>query len=204
MTDADPSSALALFARQRACRDFAPEGVSDDVVEAVLDAATRAPSAQNLQPWVFVVVRDAERRAAVWEVGLRLWDAGGREASAAVDPPLLHASVDAALADGGFARAPVTIVVGADTDRCPLGSVESSIWPAVQNLLLAATALGLGSALTTIATFFADDLRAVVGLPASVTPVAVVPLGHPARPLGPNRREPVADHIHRERYGTPW
>jgi nitroreductase len=204
MTDADPSSALDLFARQRACRSFRPDDVPDELVEAVLEAATRAPSAQNLQPWVFVVVRDLETRAAVWEVGLRLWDAGGREASAAVDPPALHASVDAALAEGGFAFAPVTIVVGADADRCPLGSVESSIWPATQNLLLAATALGLGSALTTIATFFAAELRAVVGLPDHITPVAVVPLGYPATPLGPNRREPVADHTHREQYGTPW
>ncbi len=204
MTDADPSSALALFARQRACRSFRPDDVADESIEAVLEAATRAPSAQNLQPWVFVVVRDPEVRAAVWEVGLRLWDAGGREASAAVDPPALHADVDAALADGGFALAPVTIVVGADADRCPPGSVESSIWPAVQNLLLAATALGLGSALTTIATFFADDLRAVVGLPGHITPVAVVPLGHPTRSLGANRREPVADHTHRDRYGRAW
>lgn len=195
---------LALFARQRACRDFTDEPVGDDLVEAVLDAATRAPSAQNLQPWEFVVVRDGGVRAAVWEVGARLWAAGGREASAAVDPPAMHAEVDAGIAGGRFAAAPVTVVVAADTERAALGPVETSILPAVQNLLLAATALGLGSALTTISTFFADDLRAVVGLPDHVLPVAVTPLGWPRRPLGPNRREPAAAHAHRDRYGTPW
>ena len=69
--------------------------------------------------------------------------------------------------------------------------MPSSIFPAIQNLLLAAGALGLGSALTTIATAFADELRDAVGLPETVVPVAVVPLGVPARPLGPPRREPV-------------
>jgi len=204
VTDPSPRPELALFGRQRACRAYRDEPVTDELVEAVLDAATRAPSAQNLQPWEFVVVRDAAVRAAVWEVGARLWEAGGRQASAATDPPAMHAAVDTGLAGGAFAAAPVTIVVAADTDRCPPGSVESSIFPAVQNLLLAATAVGLGSALTTISTFFTDDLRAAVGLPERLVPVAVTPLGWPARPLGPNRREPAAAHAHRDRYGTPW
>jgi nitroreductase len=82
--------------------------------------------------------------------------------------------------------------------------VPSSIFPALQNLLLAAGAVGLGSALTTIATAFADELREAVGLPPEVVPVAVVPLGVPAKPLGPSRREPFVDHTHRDRYGTPW
>ena len=83
-------------------------------------------------------------------------------------------------------------------------TVPSSIFPALQNLLLAAGAVGLGSALTTIATAFADELRAVVNLPESVVPVAVVPLGVPATPLGPSKRDPFAEHTHRDTYGTPW
>ena len=70
--------------------------------------------------------------------------------------------------------------------------------------MLAANALGLGSALTTITTGFADELRAAVDLPESVVPVAVVPLGFPERPLGPPRRDPFAAHTHRDRYGDPW
>ena len=68
--------------------------------------------------------------------------------------------------------------------------------------MLAATALGLGSALTTITVGFRDELRALLELPDHVVPVAVVPLGHPARALGPPRREPFASHTHRDHYGS--
>ena len=74
----------------------------------------------------------------------------------------------------------------------------------LERLLLAATALGLGSALTTITTLFADDMRQLLGLPEHLQPIAVVPLGWPAKPLGPPRRDPFADHTHRDRYGTAW
>ena len=107
-------------------------------------------------------------------------------------------------ATGGIAAAPVNIVVCADTHRGLEATVASSIFPAVQNLLLAATALGLGSALTTITTGFRAELQQLLELPEHVWPVAVVPLGHPARPLGPPRREPFAEHTHRDRYGLRW
>ena len=57
---------------------------------------------------------------------------------------------------------------------------------------------------TTITTGFRAELQTILGLPDHVWPVAVVPLGHPARPLGPPRREPFAEHTHRERYNQPW
>ena len=96
------------------------------------------------------------------------------------------------------------VVVGADTERCLTATIASSVFPATQNLLLAATALGLGSALTTLTTAFAGELSSLLDLPAHVVPQVVVPLGYPARPLGPPRREPFAEHTHRDRYGTPW
>ncbi len=107
-------------------------------------------------------------------------------------------------ATGGVAAAPVNVVVCADTERGLEATVPSSIFPAVQNLLLAATALGLGSALTTITTSFRSQLAVLCDLPAHVVPVAVVPVGWPARPLGPPRREPFARHTHRDRYGNEW
>jgi nitroreductase len=70
-------------------------------------------------------------------------------------------------------------------------------------MLLAATALGLGSALTTLGTQ-AGELRTLLALPEHVEPTAVIPLGYPARPLGPPRREPVGEHTHRDLYGTAW
>ena len=83
-------------------------------------------------------------------------------------------------------------------------TVGSSIFPCVQNMLLAATALGLGSALTTLATTMRDELRQLVAFPSHIEPMAVVPIGYPARPLGKPRREPFADHTHRDRFGVAW
>ena len=192
-----------VLRHQRACRSFTDQPVDDELVTTLLELATRAPSAQNLQPWQFVVVRDADRRRRVWALAARVWEMAGADASRDVVPGTMHADVAHGVTEG-FAGAPVTVVVGFDTERSDRGTMASSIWPAVQNLMIAATAHGLGSALTTIATFLGDDLRAEVGLPATIEPVAVIPLGYPAVPLGSSRREPVEDHAHREEYGRGW
>jgi nitroreductase len=192
-----------VMRRQRACREFSAEPVDDDVITELLAAAIRAPSGENRQPWQFVVVTDDAQRGAIWSIARRAWETGGRDNALATLTPQHHAEVDRSLTSG-FAGAPVTVVVGADLDRCWPETIGSSIFPAVQNLLVAATAHGLGSALTTIATIFADELSAVVGFPKNVVPVVVIPVGHPARPLGPSRREPISEHAHRETWGRPW
>ena len=74
----------------------------------------------------------------------------------------------------------------------------------MQNLLLAAHATGLGSALTTLTTGFASELTDLLGLPDDVVAQAVVPLGYPSKPLGPPRREPFAEHTYRDRFGIDW
>ncbi len=201
----DPSTdVFAVIHRQRAHRAFSDRAVSDDDIARVLDAATFAPSAENRQPWQFVVVRDDDARATIHELAVRAWESGGRDFSATRLPAHLLADVDRGIAGGGYRAAPVLIVVCADTERGHPATVGSSIFPATQNLLLAATALGLGSALTTISTVFADELRELLALPAHLAPQAVIPFGYPAKPLQPPRREPFAQHTHRERYGTAW
>jgi nitroreductase len=194
---------FAVVHAQRACRAFRDTPVPDELVERVLDAATFAPSAENRQPWEFVVVRDPALRDRIGDLMRRAWEEHGREHSAPRLTPEVLADVERG-ATGAISAAPVLVVVAADMTRGLPATVASSIYPAIQNLLLAAGALGLGSALTTIATVYADELRDSVGLPETVKPVAVVPLGFPARPLGPPRREPVAAHTHRDRYGQPW
>ncbi len=189
---------------QRACRAFSDEPVPDDDVERILEAGTHAPSAENTQPWVFVVVRDDEVRAALSDLTRRLWSGGGRDWAKSRNTARLFDEVDA-LVDSGLGGAPVFIVVGDDTGAgAHPTSLGSSIFPAVQNILLAANALGYGSALTTLTTYAGDELRALVALPDHVTPMAIVPLGRPARPLGPPRRRPVAESTWRDRHGTPW
>jgi nitroreductase len=189
---------------QRACRAFDPAPLDDATVARVLEAATFAPSAENRQPWVFVVVRDPALRRQVLDLTLRAWEGGGRDVSTKRLTPALLADVEHGIAGGGYRTAPVLLVVAADLERCHPVTVPASIFPAVQNLCLAAQALGLGSALTTLTTTFAAELGRIVELPASVVAQAVVPLGRPARPLGAPRREPFAEHTHRDRFGEPW
>lgn len=188
---------------QRACRAFSDRPVGDDVVGRVLEAATRAPSAENRQPWVFVVVRDEGRRARLGDLARRAWEDGGRRHSEGRLPPRLLAEVDAG-ATGGLAGAPVMVVVCADTTRCHPSTVGASLFPAVQNLLLAATAEGLGSVLTTLALRHADEMADLLSLPDGVEPVAVVPLGWPARAPGPARRRPLSEVAHAETFGSPF
>jgi nitroreductase len=207
MSEPQPGSAPSFFdvvLQQRACRRFAPDTVPDEDLVTMLRAATHAPSAENTQPWVFVVVTDAERRRAIADLAADLWGGGGRAyAEPHLDPAML-AQIDASMTEG-FGGAPVLVVIGADTSAgAHAKTLPSSIYPCVQNLLLAANALGYGSALTTLTTLVADRLRAAVELPEHVTPMAVVPIGRPAKPLGPPRRRSVGEVAHREGFGQPF
>jgi nitroreductase len=188
---------------QRASRQFSDQPVSDGLVDLCLRAATHAPSAENLQPWVFIVVRDPARRAAVADLTRRAWRQAGRRHSEGRLSDSLLQQVDQG-AETGMGSAPVIIVVCGDAGIGLEQTLPSSVYPATQNLLLAATALGLGSAMTTLATMLADELRELLELPTTVRPMAVVPIGWPARPLGPPRRLPVRERAHRDRYGVPW
>ncbi|MGH9192141.1 MAG: nitroreductase family protein [Acidimicrobiales bacterium] len=186
--------------RQRACRDFAPDPVPDEDVARILDAAVHAPSAENAQPWVFVVVRDGEQRRRVAELTHRLWDGGAGEHSRPRLAAGLFAEVDDSVRTG-FGGAPVLVVVAGDgRDAVTRRALGASIFPAVQNLLLAANALGYGSALMTLATVASAELCSIVELPEGVEPMAVVPLGRPAGRLGAPRRAPSADKTYVDRY----
>jgi nitroreductase len=189
--------------RQRACRTFLPDPVDRAVITRVLEAATRAPSAENRQPWVFVVVSEEKGRAAIGELMKRAWEGGGRRHSESRLSSTLLADVDGG-AMGGIAGAAALVVVGGDTRLADRRVLEASVFPAVQNLLLAATAVGLGSALTTLPLVHGEELSALVGFPAEVAPMAVVPLGWPAKALTPPRRHPLSDKAHAETYGAPW
>jgi nitroreductase len=190
-----------VMSAQRACRSFDPDGaVHTDALHRILTAATRAPSAENSQPWHFVVVRDATVRQRIGELTRDAWEGGARRFSEDRLSPAMLADVDRG-ATGGIATAPVLVVVCADTTATPPGALDASIWPAVQNLLLAAGALGLGSALTTLATFRADELRSLLELPDHLRPMAVVPIGVPAVALRPGRRRPLDDVVSYDRFG---
>ncbi len=192
-----------VVSTQRAARSFLPDEVDDEIVAKVLTAATHAPSAENSQPFVFVVVRDPAMREAIGDITARIWRGGAKELEAKRLSPAFLAEIDSG-ATGGVAAAPVLIVVCGDTRLTFPTALESSIFPAVQNLLLAAHASGLGSTLTTLPTLGDSGLGELLGLPSEVVPVAVVPLGYLPKPLGPPSRQPLHEKAHRDRFGTPF
>jgi nitroreductase len=187
---------------QRAARSFTSEDVDDATLAKILTAATHAPTAENSQPFVFVVVRDPELRAAIGEITAQIWQGGAKQLEEGRLAPSFLADVDQG-AMGGCAAAPVLIVVCGDTSLTFAESLDSSIFPAVQNLLLSAHALGLGSTLTTLPTL-GGNLSELLGLPPEVRPVAVIPLGHLTKKLGPPRRLPISEKAHLNRYGVPF
>jgi nitroreductase len=194
---------LAGIRSQRACRRFDPDAkVPDSDVEQMLAAAVHAPSAENTQPWTFIVVRDESARALLAGWWTETWNAGGGDfVRQSVEDKVLVADLEFGFSKGGFAAAPVVVVVCADTDRVPEIYAPSSIYPAVQNLLLAAADLGYGSCLTT---FGVDRVRELLQLPQNLIPMAAVYVGVPARKLSPPRRRPAASVTYRERFGTAW
>jgi nitroreductase len=202
MSTKDPGF-FEVVLNQRAHRYLLPDDVPDELIERVLTAATHAPSAENFQPWVFVVVRDPEVRQGIGALVGESWRTTGSELTRPKIPAHMHRDVEY-WATEGLATAPVHVVVCADANRCDPALWPSSIFPAVQNLLLAALAVGLGSLMSTFPILFTAELRKWLELPDHVHPQAVVPLGYPARQLKPPSRTPMRDKTFRERYGEPW
>ena len=150
---------------QRAARSFLPDDVDDATVARILTAATHAPSAENSQPFVFVVVRDPALRAAIGALTARLWEGGARALEEQRLSPAFLRDVHQG-ATGGIAGAPVLVVVCGDTRLTYAEAMAASVFPAVQNLLLAAHALGLGSTLTTLPVLGRGELAGLLGTAA--------------------------------------
>jgi nitroreductase len=197
----------AVMRAQRACRRFDPDGkVLDSDIEQMLQSAVHAPSAENTQPWSFVVVRDADTRRLLADWWTETWNAGGGDfIKQSLDDRALVNDLEYGFNRGGFAAAPVVVVVCADTERVPEIYAPSSIYPAVQNLLLAAADLGYGSCLTTgLTTFGVDRVRERLALPDTMLPMAAVYLGPSAKKLTPPRRRPALEVTYREKFGVAW
>jgi nitroreductase len=198
---------LAVMRAQRACRRFDPDAhVLDSDIEQMLQTAVHAPSAENSQPWSFVVVRDNETRKLLADWWTETWNAGGGDfIKDSVDDRALVNDLEYGFNRGGFAAAPVVIVVCVDTEKVMEVYAPSSIYPAVQNLLLAAADLGYGSCLTTGLTMFGTDrVRERLELPDTVLPMAAVYVGQSAKALSPPRRRSATEVTHREKFGAAW
>jgi nitroreductase len=177
-----------LFRRQRAIRNFTDEDVSDALVNQVLTAAIHAPSGSNTQPWHFIVIRDPSVKHAISAVY--------EEARAAGSTPSSAGSVRQPLS-----AAPVLIVACVNTPASGQAGLQTgaSIYPSVQNLMLAARALGLGTVLTTLHRRRKAQIHAILGIPDHIESAAIIPLGWPDREYGPNRRPPLERFVMRDR-----
>jgi len=186
---------------QRGVRRYAPDPVSDETIEQMIQAAVWAPSGSNRQPWKFIVIRDREVKRKMGE----LYRAGGAAARGGdAPPPAPPSSEDWADFSEHMEDVPVLIMVCIETwgMRGRPNLLGAHVFPTVQNLLLAATALGLGTRLTTIWQHKDAEVRKLLGLPDNVEAFALIPVGYPGggEHLGGSRRKPIADLIHTDRW----
>lgn len=213
---ADRMELSAIMQSTGTCRHYTAEPVPDTVLAEVLDAARWAPSGGNRQPVSLIVVRERATKEALQALYLPFWESyvagigSGTVRLGIRDQRVFHAADHFAR---HLADIPVMVVVCArladvhptDTALGRLSIVGgASVYPAVQNVLLAARAAGLGSALTTLLCAAEDEVKALLGIPADVSTAAMVTLGWPEKPF-PRKlaRRPLAEMAWAERYGTP-
>lgn len=204
---------LEGMATTRAIRRYRPEPIPDDDLGTILWHATRAPSGSNRQPFRFLVLRDgpnARRAKAILGEGFRsAWDAkeaadGYRSGSGATDdsPKARMAATMRHFVDH-FEATPVVVLACYGRHRAQDPSEGASIYPACQNLLLAARALGHGGVMTMWHNLVEADLRAAVGLPDDIVIGATIALGRPVGGHGPVRRRPVGELVFDDAWGAP-
>lgn len=196
-----------------ACRHYRPDPVPDEVLMRVLDAARWAPTGGNRQGVRFLVVRDPVKRRALRDLYVPLWEQYVQRAGARPGAPLPKLIAAADHMARHLDEVPVLLVVCAQlgdllaTDRHldRLSVVGGgSIYPAVQNALLAARAEGLGTALTTLLCAVEPQVKELLGIPADTLTAALIPLGYPARPF-PRKlaRRPLAETCFGDAWGAP-
>jgi nitroreductase len=193
---------------QRAIRRLKPDPVDDDVLLRCVELATRAPTGGNRQGVEFVFVRDPARKRALAKLYRAAWSVYGglgrllygnheptRKIMDAVQWQVDH-----------FEELPVLVVACYRGVSIPVpwilrSSRYGSVYPAVQNFLLAARAEGLGAALTTLPLWNQIAARRILRLPLRVEPVALIPVGWPRGRYGPTTRRPPGHVVHVDSYG---
>ncbi len=194
----------------RSMRRLKPDPVPPNLIRQILDAGTSAANGGNMQTWRFLVIRDPAIKQSVAQFYHRAWHeiVGPRYRAGAPAPGSTRDRFDRMLAAAEHLadhlhEAPVWIV------PCLQGGTHtrtsgSSIYPAVQNMLLTARALGLGATLTTLYLLFEKDAEAALGLPPDTHSYAILPIGYPLGRFGPVGRTALEDVVFADRWGEPW
>jgi len=199
----------------RAMRRLKPDPVPEALVWRVIEAGTQAPSGGNSQPWRFLVVQDVDAKRFVQERyarALRVYlDANIEAARRRPTPPgadelarQMRAGRAAMHLAEHLHETPVLLLVcmvprdlallaRAREDGRGGAALYASVFPAVQNVLLACRALGLGATLTTLHLLFEDEIKHQFGIPSEVETVALLPIGYPMGRFGPTRRMPAEE-----------
>lgn len=209
----DVPDLLTGIATTRAIRRFAPDPIPDDDLATILWHATRAPSGTNRQPFRFVVLRDGEQAMAAKNLLARGFRQGwaakssdaGYDTGSAVDPTSRKGRQRAAMQHmvDHFEQIPVVVLACLVRYRDPNPYEGGSVYPACQNLLLAARALGYGGVMTGWHGIVEPELRGLLGIPDGVAIHATIPLGRPLGGHGPVRRLPLAELVFDGAWETP-
>lgn len=209
----DTVGLLAGICSTRAIRRYRDEPVPEPVLRDILFAATRAPSGSNRQPFRFLVLADGPKataaKAIIAGAARHAWtekrstdrydEGSGAERAS---PKALMARTMQHYVD--HLEAVPVLVLGCMVRHRPPYPVEgASIYPACQNLLLAARALGYGGVMTSWHLFAENQLRSLLGIPDNVFMAAAITLGRPAGHHGPVRRRPLDELVYLEEWGAP-
>jgi nitroreductase len=175
----------------RAMRRLDPtKPVSDDDIWKIVEAATKAPSGGNSQPMRWLVVKDADKRKKLGDIYRECWAPVAemyRKRTPAEDTTTNRVLNSADYLGDHMGDAPVILV------PCAKNGDPASIYPGVQNLFLAARALGLGTTLTTVHQLKEQEVRDVLGIPEDVKTYALIPVGYPTGKWGEAERRPVEE-----------
>jgi nitroreductase len=214
----------------RSIRRLKPNPVPEELITAVLDAAIRAPSGGNAQSWAFVVVRDPDQRRQLGAIYRKASDIAEAVYAARGRPPNLTERQFARLMTSGahlwqhMAEATVLLIPCSRRPALPPRDAlppamaarwedeaayadrirGASVYPAVQNIILACRALGLGTVITTNHIRCEDEVKALLGIPEDVSTWALMPIGWPIDKFGPLTRRPLAEVAHADSWGTAW
>lgn len=199
---------------QRAIRRLLPDPVDDEIIVRLVELAQKAPTGSNAQNWEFIVVKEREAKARIGRIYTQAWKVyGGIGRRLRSDEQTVRNMAAVEHQIENFADVPVVIVACLRGWRIPAmpqpgvwdATYYGSIFPSIQNLLLAARAVGLGAGIVTLPLWNTPGLRRILGIPRSVRPVCIVPIGWPVGRYGPTRRRPAGEIIHVDKYGNrPW
>ena len=207
----DVNDVFEIMTTTRSMRRLKPDPVPDELIRKILLAGAGAANGGNTQKWRFLVIKDPAIKKAVQVWYKKAFDevVGPRYASSAPPPGVTadrykrqHGAVEY-LTDH-YHEAPVWIVACLEDGPAPNRSAGASIYPAVQNMLLAIRALGLGSTLTTRHLQFEKETEAALGLPPGVHSYAILPVGYPMGKFGPVGRGKLSEIVFQDKWGQAY